>query len=137
MRNIKKIDHYDLEITLKTKCNEKIRFYIYNLNKYGLQRVNKLTDSEVITEYTDSIHFVIDKTFKFYFKLNDDCYVDGDFTIKDAKNNSEIFDFLIKTLGTKFCSKYNLTLSTYEIKMDPIGDYDDIHYFLISMADQN
>lgn len=136
MRNIKKVDHYDLEITLTSKCNEKIRFYIYDLNKYGLQRVERLTDSEIITEYTDSIHFIFNETFKFYFKINEGCYVDGYFKIKDTKDKSEIFDFLIESLDSDFCKRYNLSLTVSGIKMDPIGDKDDIYYFLLHMADQ-
>lgn len=136
MRNIKKVDHYDLEITLTTKCNEKIRFYIYDLNKYNLQRVSKLTDSEIITEYTDSIHFNFDKTFKFYFKLNDGHYKNECFKIKDTSDKSEIFDFLIESFGSDFCTKYNLSLTASGIIMDPIRDYDDIHRFLIHIADQ-
>ena len=137
MRNIKKVDHYDLEILLVTKCNKKIRFYVYNLNKFGLQRVDKLTDSEIVTEYTDSIHFIFDETFRFYFKINEGCYVNEYFAIKDTKNKTEIFDFLIKSLGVNFCKKYNLTLTLSKITMDPIGEKDDIHYFLIHMTDQN
>lgn len=136
MRSIKKIDHYDLEITLTTKCNEKIRFYIYDLNKYGLQRVERLTDSEIITEYTDSIHFIFNETFKFYFKINGGCYVNGYFTVKNTKDKSEIFDFLIESLDSDFCKRYNLLLTASGVKMDPIGDKDDIHHFLIHMADQ-
>ena len=136
MRSIKKIDHYDLEITLTTKCNEKIRFYIYDLNKYGLQRVERLTDSEIITEYTDSINFIFDKTLKFYFKTLSGYYVNGYFKIKDTSDKSEIFDFLIKSLGSDFCTKYNLSLTASGVKMDPIENIDDIYYFLLHMADQ-
>ena len=110
--------------------------YIYDLNKYGLQRVERLTDSEIITEYTDSIHFIFNETFKFYFKINGGCYVNGYFTVKNTKDKSEIFDFLIESLDSDFCKRYNLLLTASGVKMDPIGDKDDIHHFLIHMADQ-
>lgn len=136
MRDIKKVVRYDLEITLTTKCKEKIHFNIYDLNDYGLQNARNLTDTEILLGYTHSINFIFDETLKFYFKTISGCYVNGYFKIKDIKDKSEIFDFLIESLGSDFCTKYNLSLTVSGVKMDPIGDYDDIHRFLIHMADQ-
>lgn len=136
MRNIKKVTRYDLEIILTTKCNEKIRFNIYDLNDYGLQNARNLTDTEILLGYTHSINFIFDGTLKFYFKTISGCYVNGYFKIKDTKDKSEIFNFLIESLGSDFCTKYNLSLTTSGVKMDPIENIDDIHHFLIHMADQ-
>ena len=136
MRDIKKVVRYDLEITLTTKCNEKIRFNIYDLNDYGLNNAKNLTDTEILLGYTHSINFIFNKTLKFYFKTMDGCRVDGYFKIKDIKDKLEIFNFLIESLGQSFCMKYNLSLTISEVKMDPIENIDDIHYFLIHMADQ-
>jgi len=136
MRSIKEVKRYDMEITLTTKCNEKIRFSIYDLTSYGLQNARNLTDTEVLLGYIHSINFIFDKTLKFYFKTLSGYYVNGYFKIKDTSDKSEIFDFLIKSLGSDFCTKYNLSLTASGVKMDPIENIDDIHHFLIHMADQ-
>lgn len=90
MRSIKEVKRYDLEITLITKCNEKIRFSIYDLTNYGLQNARNLTDTEMLLGYIFSINFIFDKTLKFYFKTPSGCYVNGYFKIKDTNDKSEI-----------------------------------------------
>ena len=136
MRSIKEVKRYDMEITLTTKCNEKIRFSIYDLTSYGLQNARNLTDTEILLGYIHSINFIFDKTLKFYFKTLSGYYINGYFKIKDTSDKSEIFDFLIESLDSDFCKRYNLLLTASGVKMDPIGDKDDIHHFLIHMADQ-